>query len=190
MSQRLISFHFDIDQSNVCRELSTRLLPVLLAVLPVPLRDAHMHSASEPEPEADAAEHSPGDPQDKTKRQPRRINTLGELLETYPDPSEVLIDATEQPIPQPEDKQKRKQSFSGKQQDHTVKTQILATRDQILHVSGGLPGCLHDQTVLGASGVVLHVPRKVPIRLDEGYQGASRRYPEHNINQPIKGKRG
>jgi hypothetical protein len=190
VSQRLISFLFDIDQSNVCREFNDRLLPVLLAVLPVPLRDAPLHTASESEQKANAINNSPDDPREKPKRKPRRINTLKELLETYPDLSEVLIDATEQPIPQPEDKQKRKQAYSGKQQDHTVKTQILATKEQILHIFGGLPGCLHDLTVLGASGVVLRVPQKVPIRLDKGYQGASKRYPLHDIKQPIKGKRG
>lgn len=190
ISQRLISFLFDIDQSNVCRELNGRLLPVLLAVLPVPLRDAPLRSASEAEQKANAIKTSSDDPDDKTKRKPRRINTLEELLATYPDLSEVLLDATEQPIPQPEDKHKRKQAYSGKQQDHTIKTQILATREQILHVFGGLPGCLHDLTLLGASGVLPRVPAAVPIRIDKGYQGAGKRYPKHNIKQPIKGKRG
>ncbi len=55
---------------------------------------------------------------------------------------------------------------------------------------GGLPGSLHDPTVLGASGVVVQVREKVPIRVDKGYQGASKRYPKHNIKEPIKGKRG
>ena len=162
----------------------------MLCVLPVPLRDAPLRSASENEQQANSLKNSPDVPADKIKKKPRRINTLKELLEAYPDLSEVLIDATEQSIPQPEDKPRRKQTYSGKQQDHTVKTQILATKEQIVHVFGGLPGCLHDQTMLGASGVVLQVPKKVPIRLDKGYQGASKRYPEHNIKQPIKGKRG
>lgn len=190
VSQRLISFLFDIDQSNVCREFNDRLLPVLLCVLPAPLRDTPLRSASGNEQKANDLNNSPDVPADKIKKKPRRINTLKELLETYPDLSEVLIDATEQSIPQPEDKPRRKQAYSGKQQDHTVKTQILATKKQILHVFGGLPGCLHDYTVLGASGVVRHIPKTVPIRLDKGYQGASKRYPEHNIKQPVKGKRG
>src|ERR1051325_7175281 len=40
VGQNLLAYLFDLDQSNVSRELSARLLPVLLAVLPVPLRDA------------------------------------------------------------------------------------------------------------------------------------------------------
>jgi hypothetical protein len=190
VSQSLVSFLFDIDQSNVCREFHERLLPVLLAVLPIPLRDAPLRSPSSWEQVADAVQESLDDSKDKIKKKPRRINTLKELLEAHPDLAEVLLDATEQPIPQPEDKRRRKQAYSGKQHDHTVKTQILATRDQILHIFGGLPGCLHDQTVLGASGVLPQVPHKVCVRIDKGYQGTDKRYPHHNIKQPIKGKRG
>ena len=50
-------------------------------------------------------------------------------------------------------KLRRKLAYSGKQHDHTVKTQIVATRKTILHVFGGLPGCLNDMCVLRASGV-------------------------------------
>ena len=191
LSQRLLSFFFDIDQSTVCRELKDRVLPLLFAVLPVPLRDAPLRSEKKP----DAPPRSP----DKTDGKPRRrINTLQELLATYPELSEVLLDATEQEIPQPEDRQKRKETYSGKQQSHTVKTQILATKKQILHVFGtnaafflgGLPGSLADVTLLGASGVLRHVPSSVAVRIDKGYQGTSKRYPNKNIKQPVKGKRG
>ena len=116
LSQRLLSFFFDIDQSTVCRELKDRVmtkqvlsdLPLLFAVLPVPLRDAPLRSEKKP----DAPPHSP----DKTGGKPRRrINTLQELLATYPELSEVLLDATEQEIPQPEDRQKSIETYRGNQ---------------------------------------------------------------------------
>jgi hypothetical protein len=144
VSQNLLSYLFDLDQSNVSRELNERLLPLLLEVLPVPLRDAPLrHLAREKADDQDADEPAP-DP----KR--RRINTLKELLDAYPEIEEVLLDATEQGVPQPEDKVERKLRYSGKQHDHTVKTQIVATRDRILHVFGGLPGSVNDQMLLGA----------------------------------------
>src|SRR5215469_16636596 len=40
VGQNLLAYLFDLDQSNVSRELNDRLLPRLLEVLPVPLRDA------------------------------------------------------------------------------------------------------------------------------------------------------
>ena len=92
-------------------------------------------------------------------------------------------------MPQPTDKTERKLCYSGKQQDHTVKTQILATRELILHVFGGLPGRISDQTLLGASGVIRCVPFWVTIRLDKGYEGTDKRHPDREVAQPVKGQR-
>ncbi len=178
-SQSLLSYLFDLDESNICREFKQRLLPVLLEVLPVPLRDAPLR------PLASCAQETP----DKPSKQPRRINTLKELLEAHPDFEEVLIDATEQEVPQPKDKLKRKQAYSGKQHDHTIKTQIVATKDVILHVFGGLPGSLHDMTVLRASGVLHQIPPGVTVRQDKGYEGADNAYPKVAVVTPIKKKR-
>jgi DDE superfamily endonuclease len=181
VGQSLLSLLFDIEQSNVCRELSQRLLPVLQEVLPTPLRNAPLRA----EPESSAQPSQPA----KSKKQ-RRINTLDELLRAYPDLKEVLVDATEQPIPQPKDKRKRKLAYSGKQQEHTIKTQILASKELILHVFGGLPGCLNDQVLLGASGVLHQVPPGVRVRLDKGYPGTAERYPSVAVVQPVRKRRG
>src|SRR5450432_2607131 len=43
-SQSLLSYLFDLDESNICREFKLRLMPALLEVLPVPLRDAPLRS--------------------------------------------------------------------------------------------------------------------------------------------------
>jgi len=179
VSQSLLAYLFDLDQSNISRELNDRLLPILLEVLPVPLRDAPLRQMAE-EAKKEAA---------PSVKKPRRINTLQELLQAYPELEEVLLDATEQSVPQPTDKQKRKHCYSGKQQDHTLKTQIVATRTQILHVFGGLPGSLSDQTLLRASGVMRQIPLNVRIRLDKGYEGTDTRHPDHAVEQPVKGQR-
>jgi hypothetical protein len=184
VSQNLLAYLFELDQSNVSRELNARLLPVLLDVLPVPLRDAPLRHLT-----GDTSEKEP-DKSSPSGKKRRRINTLKELLEVYPEIEEVLIDATEQSVPQPEDKHQRKQRYSGKKQDHTLKTQIVATRTNILHVFGGLPGSLSDQTLLGASGVMRAVPPNVKVRIDKGYEGTDKRYPEQAVQQPIKGQRG
>src|SRR5258708_2064142 len=43
-SQSLLSFLFDLNESNICREFKDRLMPVLLQVLPVPLRAPPLRS--------------------------------------------------------------------------------------------------------------------------------------------------
>ena len=182
--QSLLGYLFDLDESNISRELHERLLPILLEVLPVPLRDAPLrHLASDT-------------PMNKTGQEvadkacpvkPRkRLGTLEELFAAYPAIKEVLLDATEQSVPQPKDKRKRKLAYSGKQQDHTIKTQIVATKKTILHVFGGLPGCLSDMTLLRASGVLRQMPARLKVRLDKGYEGTDAAHPELDVQQPIK----
>src|SRR3569623_882398 len=44
VTQSLLSYLFGLNESNISRELNQRLLPVLLRVLPVPLRDAPLRA--------------------------------------------------------------------------------------------------------------------------------------------------
>ncbi len=183
LSQSLLSLLFDVDQSTVSRELFLRVLPVLSGILPIPLRDTPLgHWAQKPN------EDGPTFP--VPVRTGKRITTLKELFEAFPEMEEVLLDATEQPVPQPEDKHKRKLAFSGKQHDHTVKTQIVATRTHLLHVCGGLPGSVHDMTVLSGSGVLLQMPKTVKVRLDRGYQGCDKGKGKPDVQSPVRKVRG
>jgi hypothetical protein len=132
VSQSLLSYLFDLDESNISRELNQRLLPALLLVLPVPLREAPLRAVQKG---------------DDGKRR-KQIRTVEEWFQTHPELKEVLVDATEQEVPKPKARGPRKQRFSGKQHQHTVKTQVVTTTKQILHVFGGLPGCLADVQLL------------------------------------------
>jgi hypothetical protein len=173
VTQSLLSYLFGLDESNISRELNQRLLPVLLAVLPTPLTDAPLRAQPE----------EGGPPR-------KKIRTVEELFQAYPDLKEILVDATEQGVPKPADKTDRKQRYSGKQKQHTVKTQVVTTRQQILHVFGGLPGRLADIQLLRASGVLGQLPAGVKVRLDRGFEGIESDHPEVAFQSPIKGKRG
>jgi DDE superfamily endonuclease len=184
LSQSLLAYLFDRDQSNISPALNDRLLPILLTVLPVPLRDAPLRPLAK-----QTCEHA----QEKSAssgQKGRRIPTLQALLEAYPEFEEGLVDATQQPVPQPRDKHKRKLCYSGKPQDHPLKTRIVGTRTLILHVLGGLPGSLADTSLLGASGGIPQGPPHVSIRLDKGYEGTHKRYPRRRVAQPVRGQRG
>ncbi len=77
LTQSLLSYLFDLDESNVSRELNLRLLPVLRSVLPTPLTDAPFRAGQKEEHE-----------------QPRKkIGTMEELLQAYPELKEALVDA-------------------------------------------------------------------------------------------------
>lgn len=173
-SESLLSYLFDLDRSSVNRERNLRMLPALSEVLPLPARE----------------EMGVVGPKRKVGASGKRIETLEELLQRFPELSEVLIDATEQPVPQPKDKQARRERYSGKHKEHTLKTQATATsKGVVLHATPCVPGGLHDQQVLRCSGVLYKLPPGMRVRMDKGYEGVEKINPEIQIEKPVKGYR-
>lgn len=94
-----------------------------------------------------------------------------------------LIDATEQPIERP--KQKQKAYYSGKKKRHTLKTEVHVTADgKIVHVSKTSPGSIHDFALHKAE---TRLPKNTRIYGDSGYQGIKKTHPKARI--PIKKKK-
>ena len=185
----LLSYLFGLDESNLSRERNQRMRPVLLQVLPTPMRD-HLLSAVAVEEEQEEQSPSPASAQSRSKpARKKRIGTLKELLAAHPEFAEVWLDATEQEVPKPQDKQERKHRYSGKQKCHTLKTQVLTTKNLALHIMGGLPGRLHDQLLLRASGVLHQLPEPTMVRLDRGYEGVEKEYPHVQVHKPVRARR-
>jgi hypothetical protein len=103
ITQALLGYLFDLDSSNVNREINGRMLAVLSEVLPLPARDEPLLS----DPLATQATASSSG---KRKRKGKKIGTLEELLEKHPEFKEIFIDATEQELPRPKDKDRRKET--------------------------------------------------------------------------------
>ena len=176
----MLGYLFDLDDSRAGEEIRERMQPVLLAVLPIPMRDRLFEVSNE-----NAVNQSV-----ETTKQAPRVRTLEELLEKYPEIKEVLIDATEQKVPRPEEKGKRRTRYSGKKKEHTIKTQVVTTKKLILHVSESIDGSVADMTLLRASGVMPSLGTKVKARVDRGFEGIEAAYPEQVIEKPIRGQRG
>jgi hypothetical protein len=173
VSYALLGYLFNLDGANIGREINQRMLPALLSVLPVPMQDELLSSRDEP-PQIGGG---------------KRIKTLKKLLEVHPEIKEVWVDATEQPIQRPSEKLARKQYYSGKQSEHTIKSQLLTTKKLILHISGNVPGSVSDSTVLAGSGIMHSIPTDVQVNLDRGYEGAEARYPNNKIYKAKRAQR-
>lgn len=123
-------------------------------------------------------------------RRARRIRTIDELLQAHPELEEVLLDATEQKIPRPQNKKKRKSHHSGKKQAFTIMTQVLTRKDSLmLHVSSPMAGRRHDVALFKKSAVPRWLEKhkdKIHARADGGYQGMHEQY---DINMTIPFKR-
>ena len=168
MTQVLLGYLFGLDDSNVSR-LITRLRPVLLRVLPIPAREQSLFGQERPE---------------------RRVSSLATLLAKHPEINDVLIDATEQEVYKPKDKQQRKERYSGKKKCHSLKTQLTTTPGGlVLHLSDALPGRVHDITVLRGTGVLPQLGTELIIRLDKGYDGIQTDFPDHRFEQAYKARR-
>jgi len=173
VSYALLGYLFNLDGTNVQREIHQRMLPALLEILPVPMQDEFLSGHAEPA--------SVGGGQ--------RMKTLKKLLEAHPEIREVWVDATEQPLQSPSEKLAHKQYYSGKQSEHTIKSQLLTTRRLILHVSGNVPGSVSDLTLLAGSGIMYSIPPGVQVNLDRGYEGAEGRYPNHKVYKAKRAQR-
>lgn len=112
----------------------------------------------------------------------KKITTLAELKEFLPpdiDLDDILTDGTEQTIPRPEKKQKRKTYHSGKKKRFTIKTQIATTRKgYIIHISKPIPGRTHDYKLFKQSLLPKIIPKGSRLYGDSGYQGIKKDFPD------------
>ena len=120
----------------------------------------------------------------------KKIRTLEELKEFLPpdiDLDDILVDGTEQSIPRPQKKRKRKAHHSGKKKRFTVKTQIATSRKGIiLHVSGSVPGRMHDYKLFKQSILPKIIPKESRLYGDSGYQGIRKDFPKLQSVIPYK----
>jgi hypothetical protein len=157
----LLEYLFDLDQSNVYRDI-TLIEPVLKTCIPIP---------------------------EKMTRRTRKIGTIEELLELYPE-MKAFLDATEQEIPRPKNKRRQKNYYSGKKKKHTVKTQIMVNKKGvILHKTKHRNGKKHDYDLFKKNGPP-PIPPKVELGVDLGYFGIEEDYPDLNVKIPVKKPKG
>lgn len=152
----LMGFLFDLNQSNVHRDIKY-LESVVKQCIPLP---------------------------EKMKERTRRISTLKELFEYYPE-MKAFVDATEQEIPRPKNKRRRKKYYSGKKKKHTVKTQIVVNKKGIiLDSSKHSEGKKHDYSIFKEE--TPEIPKDVELGGDLGYLGMKKDFPDMKTRVPYK----
>jgi len=102
-SSTLLGYLFCVSQTSVLKTIR-KLEPLVSEVLPLPRK-----------------EH------DKV----RKLETVDEIEAMFPG-SKAFLDATEQEIPRPHSKRKRKTHYSGKRKKHTVKTQLTVNKKGLI----------------------------------------------------------
>ncbi len=84
----------------------------------------------------------------------------------------LLVDATEQRVSRPGDNETRKEYYSGKKKQFTIKTQIVSDDEHgIKAISESVPGAEHDKTLSDELRTLDRLPDGCEVDADKGYQG-------------------
>ncbi len=155
----LVGFLFDLDQSNICRDIQ-KIESLIRQCVPIP---------------------------QKTYPTTKRLKTLEAVEKYFPD-FLAFTDCTEQQIPRPVDKNRRKIFYSGKKKRHTIKNQITVNNHGfILHKVRYKKGRKHDYDVYKKNHPV--IPKEVVNVVDLGYLGIEKDFPKQLSALPYKKKR-
>lgn len=160
VTSTLAGFLFDLDQSNVLKDIRM-LEPLVKECIPIPK---------------------------KVYEGAKRANTPEEVEQFFPG-FRAFIDSTEQEIPRPKDAKKRKTHYSGKKKRHTVKTQLTVNgKGAIVHKTRHARGRRHDYGIFKGNRPKL--PKGVRPGVDLGYHGIQNDYPELDALIPFKKAKG
>jgi len=109
----------------------------------------------------------------------RFFDSVNEFQSYFKDYDTIIIDATEQRIQRPQDLEYQKEAYSGKKKSHTIKSMIISTLDRKIHyVSRAYIGSTHDYSLLKSEfEPAENWFDKKMVRLDLGYQGFEKDYP-------------
>lgn len=102
----------------------------------------------------------------------RRIKTIKEFIERFPDLKDIILDATEQRRQKPEGERKQRQYYSGKKKLHTLKTGLIVSKKgKILALTKTVGGRTHDMRLFRDDSSYEKLPEKSNKRGDLGFEG-------------------
>ena len=141
----VLSAIFDLDRGPACRR-TQQLLPVLEATLGR-----------------------------KIVLPERKITSIEEFYQKFPEARDVLVDGSERPIQKPKDLEKRKKVYSGKKKTTTRKHIVMSNPNKRILVLGkSKTGRRHDKRITERQQLLDYVPPDVTAWMDSGFIGIER----------------
>ena len=126
----------------------------------------------------------------------KKANTAEELNRVMPDMT-IIIDGTETPKQRPQDKEDRKDMYSGKKKRFTINTTIISNKNGLILGAGrSFHGGTHDLTMVTEDPVDFgrwsegmynsNTPEQNRIRVlaDKGYLGITKHYKGIRLEMP------
>lgn len=161
--QIAVALMYGLTQPDISRDLR-RLLPAIQSALPCPQVWKLLEN---------------GQPMDEAAKL-----TLEELAD-----GRVLADATEQRVSRSKKSETRKEYYSGKKKQFTIKTQFVTDgKHHIKAISESVPGAEHDKALSDEVRTVEHLPDGCELDADKGYQGLDKQVSQLTVINPETGE--
>ena len=153
----LMEFLFGLHQSNVCRDIE-KIEGLIEWCLPIP---------------------------QKLYNVTKRLKSLEEVEQYFPG-FIAFVDCSEQQIPRPKNKKRKRIYYSGKKKKHTVKNLYTANQNGLIiyKTKHRQTGRKHDYNVYKKNHPEL--PKDVVTMFDLGFLGVKDDYPEQKSSLPFK----
>ncbi len=101
----------------------------------------------------------------------RKIHSVEEFIEAFPEVKDILIDGTDRRVKRPVAVQRQKKLYSGKQKTTTRKNIIMTDdKGKVLVLSPTKSGRRHDKRLMEKAGLH-HIPPAIAAWVDTGFQG-------------------
>lgn len=112
----------------------------------------------------------------------RKINSVEEFLEAFPEVKDVFGDWTERRIERPKKPHRERKAYSGKKKAHTRKNIIIADeKKHILFVGPTKSGRRHDKRLLDKMILAERIPQHIGFFGDTAFQGIQHIHPNSCI---------
>lgn len=107
----------------------------------------------------------------------KKIHSLEEFLEKFPEAKDLFVDGVERPIQRPKDKKKQNKLYSGKKKRHMKKSVIAVTEDKtIVLMTPTKSGRRHDKRLADKEMTFEHIPESTALWVDTGFQGVLKQH--------------
>lgn len=120
----------------------------------------------------------------------RKIHSMEELLEKFPEIKEVFADGIERRRQRPVGKKKQNKTYSGKKKAHTRKNIVLVSpKKEILVLTKTKSGRRHDKRLADKEALFEGIPPNWSVFADTGFVGIEKVHPNSYIpkKRPPKG---
>ena len=102
----------------------------------------------------------------------RRVSSVEEFFQMFPEAREVMLDGVERPIVRSRKSKTQNKHYSGKKKRHTRKNLVLANnKRKILLLTPTKHGRIDDKKMSDKNMLASHIPEEVSLLVDTGFQG-------------------